>query len=528
MNTLKKFDVAIVGFGPSGAVLALLLARKGLSIYLIDKTQDIYDKPRAIALDHEVMRTLQNLGLVDSLDEFIEPFTDSHYWGVEGQLIKIMSTPAPPYVYGHVPALVFNQPSFEKVLRQAISAHPNIQVELTCEFKSLTQNDSEVRFEVVSNQSGSAQHQTVISRYLVGCDGASSSIRKSLNIELEDLGFNEPWLVVDLLVDQSALDKLPQTSMQYCDPHRPVTMVIGPKNHRRFEIALTHGETPENFKDESRIWALLSKWLKPGEAQLWRHACYEFHALVADRWRIGRVFIAGDAAHQQPPFLGQGMCQGIRDVVNLSWKLEQVIKQPLSDSVLDSFETERKGHVKALTAKIIEIGKIVGQRDLDKARARDLHLLEEANGQIKPSARQDVQPSLTSGFFSHRSHSKLGTLFPQPLIHMDSSDQLMDDVLGTGWRVVSFSMSESSVAANTKVLGLSDNAMLTSMMSDLQFKWFELTHPQQDPQNLLGSWFSQAQAKWAIVRPDHYVYAVGTEQLDLAEQLVHLKKLLGH
>ena len=533
MDTLKKFDVSIVGFGPSGAVLALLLARSGLSVHLIDKTQEIYDKPRAIALDHEVMRTLQNMGLADSLSEFIEPFTDSHYLGVEGQLIKIMSTPQPPFVYGHVPALVFNQPSFEKVLRHAISAHPNIDVSLNCELKSLSQDANEVCMEVITHQVDSKPlHQTVLSQYLVGCDGASSTVRKSLHIELEDLGFNEPWLVVDLLVEPSALSKLPQTSMQYCDPDRPITMVIGPKNHRRFEIALSHGETPDDFKDESRIWDLLSKWLKPGQAQLWRHACYEFHALVAERWRVGRVFIAGDAAHQQPPFLGQGMCQGIRDVVNLSWKLKQAIDHPPCDEVLNSFETERKAHVKALTAKIIEIGKIVGQRDAHKARARDLHLLQESNGKITPTARQDVQPSLNAGCLSHQPHPKRGTLFPQPLICLGKTTQRMDDTLGVGWRVFS-NMTQSGHASNHEAgmlstSGLSNNTMLTSMMTDLGMKWHDFELPDQDPQGLLGAWFAQAQASWVIVRPDHYVYGAGKEQLELAEQLVHLKRLLGH
>jgi len=532
MNSLKKYDVSIVGFGPSGAVLALLLARSGLSVHVIDKTQEIYDKPRAIALDHEVMRTLQNLGLSDSLAEFIEPFTDSHYLGVEGQLIKIMSTPAPPFAYGHIPALVFNQPSFEKVLRQAISESPNIEVSLNCELKTLIQNENEVSMEVLTHQVGEQpMHQTVVSQYLVGCDGASSTVRKSLQIELEDLGFNEPWLVVDLLVEASALSKLPQTSMQYCDPKRPITMVIGPKNHRRFEIALSHGETPDDFKDESRIWDLLSQWLEPGQAQLWRHACYEFHALVAERWRVGRIFIAGDAAHQQPPFLGQGMCQGIRDVVNLSWKLKQAIEHPPCDQILNSYETERKAHVKALTAKIIEIGKIVGQRDEQKARARDLHLLHEAKGEITPTARQDVQPSLNAGCFSTHTHPKRGTLFPQPLIRLNKSEQRMDDNLGIGWRVFSNlnpSPDTSNQDANQRSqTGLSNNAMLTSMMNDLGMHWFDFEIPDHDPQGLLRTWFEQAQATWVIVRPDHYVYGAGREQLELAEELVKLKQLFG-
>lgn len=533
MNTLKKFDVSIVGFGPTGALLALLLARLGLNVFLIDKTQEIYDKPRAIALDHEVMRTLQNLQIADLMVDFVEPFTDSHYLGVEGQLIKMMSTPAPPFIYGHVPALVFNQPCFEKVLRQVISKHSNIHVELNAELIDLSQQEGEVHIQVDQEHSNAhSTHQTVVSKYLVGCDGASSFVRKALHTELEDLGFNEPWLVVDLLVDPSIISNFPQTSMQYCDPQRPITLVIGPKNHRRFEIALNQGETADDFKDEVRIWNLLSRWVKPHEATLWRHACYEFHALVAQHWRVGRVLIAGDAAHQQPPFLGQGMCQGIRDVVNLSWKLQQAIQKPNSDHVLNSYESERKGHVKALTSRIIEIGKIVGQRDLKLARERDLHLLNEAKGLITPTPRQDVQPALQDGFFSHRSHPKLGTLFPQPVLVMGSTEALMDDVMGTGWRVVycslAFEVESGTTPSQSRSARLADNEMLTSLLDELEIKWFEFEYLEQDPKHLLKTWFTQAQANWALLRPDHYIYAVGREQLALAEELVKLKKLLGY
>ena len=174
----------------------------------------------------------------------------------------------------------------------------------------------------------------------MGCDGAASTVRKLLGIEYEDLEFDQEWLVVDLRVSERGLAKLPQVSIQYCEPARPSTYLIGVGSHRRWELMLHPGEQPD-------AWKLLARWITPDDAELWRAAAYRFHALVARQWRCGRVFLAGDAAHQQPPFTGQGMCQGIRDVANLSWKLQYVLAGKAADKLLDTYEAERKQHVEA-------------------------------------------------------------------------------------------------------------------------------------------------------------------------------------
>jgi len=175
---------------------------------------------------------------------------------------------------------------------------------------------------------------------VIGCDGASSTVRRLAGIALEDLVFDEPWLVVDVKVEPHALAGLPQNSAQFCDPARPASYIVGPGNHRRWEIMLLPGEDPLQMAQPDAVWPLLSKWLTPEDGELWRAAAYRFHALVADDWRRGRVFIAGDAAHQQPPFIGQGMCQGLRDVANLLWKLDRVMRGQSSPRLLDSYTVE--------------------------------------------------------------------------------------------------------------------------------------------------------------------------------------------
>ena len=162
------------------------------------------------------------------------------------------------------------------------------------------------------------------------------------NITLDDLGFDEPWLVVDLLVNDAALAKLPSASSQYCEPERPYTYIIGPGNHRRWEIMLNPGEDPREMEREENVFNLLFRWLNVGDGKLWRAGSYRFHALVARKWRTGQVFLAGDAAHQQPPFIGQGMCQGLRDVTNLCWKMVSVLRGKAAQELLDTYEQERE------------------------------------------------------------------------------------------------------------------------------------------------------------------------------------------
>jgi 2-polyprenyl-6-methoxyphenol hydroxylase-like FAD-dependent oxidoreductase len=159
-------------------------------------------------------------------------------------------------------------------------------------------------------------------RYIVGCDGGTSLVRKLLNMGFESLDFDEPWLVVDVIVDDNKLHKFPDTFVQYCDPARPTTYVVGPGNHRRWEFMVLPGQVADDMNREEAIWGLLSRWLEPEDGRLWRAAPYVFHALIAEEWRRERVFLAGDAAHMTPPFMAQGMCQGIRDAANLAWKLE--------------------------------------------------------------------------------------------------------------------------------------------------------------------------------------------------------------
>ncbi len=332
----------------------------------------------------------------------------------------------------------------------------------------------------------------------MGCDGAGSTIRKLAGLSLDDLGFDEPWLVVDVLANERGLAKLPKTSVQYCEPARPTTYVIGTGAHRRWEFSLNAGEDPRRMEQPDAVWWLLSRWIQPEDGELWRSASYRFHALVARDWRKGRVFIAGDAAHQQPPFLGQGLCQGIRDAANLAWKLESVLRGAAPDSLLDSYGQERRGHAAALTGIIKSIGGLIGERDPARAAARDERLIAEAGGVVRPAPRQDLMPVLAEGFLSAEPSPGRGALFPQPWIRAKAGAMRMDDHVGRGFRLVGRgglvrSMEEGIRALGGTVAVLGDERGITECAS------------------VLGDWLDQHGVHHALVRPDHYVFGTARD-----------------
>jgi 3-(3-hydroxy-phenyl)propionate hydroxylase len=503
LSKVANYDVAIVGYGPVGAIFANLLATYGLRIAVAERAAGIYDKPRAITLDHEALRVFQAVGLADFMESAIAPHNGSHYLGVDGEVIKIFDPMPPPYPLGWIPNATFVQPDAEQALRDRLAGYKDADVFLSTTGVSLEQDEVSVSLKA---RGETGDEFEISARYLVGCDGANSFVRKHLGVALEDLAFDEWWIVVDALTSDPG--KRPAKSYQYCRPSRPGTFVPGPGKLRRWEIKLLPGEDPEPAGTPDNVLKLLEGFTDTSDLTIWRSAVYRFHALLGESWRGRRVFLMGDAVHQTPPFLGQGLCAGIRDASNLAWKLGLVLRGYTGDALLDSYEVERKPHVRSVVARAKEFGKIIGELDPSAAVARDERLRAELKSGKAETIRQKFIPDLASGLIAR--HNKLaGKLFVQPRVRAgDGSVRRLDDFLKPEFGVVTATretmswMSEASLAGWQQLGG--ERVVIADAGESMRRDGIA-TLVESD--GVFTNWMRENQVDAVIVRPDRYVFA---------------------
>jgi hypothetical protein len=332
-------------------------------------------------------------------------------------------------------------------------------------------------------------------RFVVGCDGANSFVRDQIGSGWHDLGFHFDWLVVDLAPADPRWDG--PLNWQLCDPARPTTLVSGGPGRRRFEFMRLPHETLDELNREDAAWRLLGRWgLHAGDAKLERHAVYTFRARWADRWRSGRALIAGDAAHQMPPFAGQGMCAGLRDAANLAWKLDLVLAGRASETLLDTYMTERAPHVSAMIDLSVALGRIICVADPAEAAARDARMSGEAKGRSAPV--DAPLPPLGPGCFTEDAAREL---FVQDVVRHRGSVGRFDDVVGRGFALVSPAgapaLDAEQAAWFAGIGGLTAHVAPGAPVDDLAGGYTR--------------WFAQRGAAVALVRPDFAVFGAGAK-----------------
>jgi hypothetical protein len=345
--------------------------------------------------------------------------------------------------------------------------------------------------------------RTVRARYLIGTDGANSTVRNLCGIGWEDLGFAAYWLTLDLRPhDIHALDRLP-TTCQWCDPKRPHMHTRNGRSHRRWEFMLLPGERPDDFDDPARVWELLSPWLGPRDAELTRYAVYEFRALLAETMRDRRVFLAGDSAHLMPPFMGQGLCSGVRDAANLAWKLDLALRGQADDDLLDSYTAERRPHCEWIVRLSMEMARVSCELDEAAAAERDATL---RTAETPPPLGM---PALGDGLLHERSDhgpgALAGTLAVQGTVARPAGDGRFDDVVGRGFVVI---VSEGDPRSTLDADQLAFLEQLGAQFASLDA---DATDGVRDLDGRLTAWLDEHDAAALIVRPDFYVYgAVGS------------------
>lgn len=342
----SEVEVLIVGMGPVGAAMAQLLSRYAIKTLVIDKAQDIVMAPRAIALDNEALRVLQMCGLEDdAFDKVAIPEVRMHS-PLFGQYSRAVTAGS---VDGHPKLVTFFQPALEQALRTRLRGCPHVTVRLGVSLLALCQDDDGVTAEL---QSADGQTVQVRARHVVGADGANSLVRRLLGQDFKGKTFAEDWLVVDAKQLPTPIDHVEFI----CDPHRPTPHMVAPGGRQRWEFKLKPGETREQMEHPDMVKRLLHPWTQGQDIEIERVAVYRFHARVADSFKVGRVFLVGDAAHITPPFVGQGLVSGLRDVANLAWKLAWVNRGWAQPHLLDTYDQERRPHAKAM----IDLAKLMG------------------------------------------------------------------------------------------------------------------------------------------------------------------------
>ena len=415
-----------------------------------------------------------------------------------------MGTVGKPRPFGWANDYFFYQPELEAHLREGIADRPSVRFLTGAEFIGLDQSTSEVR--VRYNLEG--KDQELVTGWVIACDGSRSPVRKALGVQLEDLDFEEPWLVVDAEVegpvsfpDLTGVPReadLQRLSVMMCDPKRPATVVPGRGKHRRWEFMLLPGEDDAAMMEPEAVSRLLEPYLGDVPHELVRAATYRFHGLVAEQWQQGNVFLAGDAAHQTPPFFGQGMCHGLRDVANLAWKMAAVVQQGADPKILDTYQLERDPHVRAIIGAAVGAGRYICMLDREKAAARDREMRSRPDfGRSQTAA--DLIPPIAEGVVLKGS-AGAGERFVQPRLE---DGTLLDELTGGGWRLFVRIEELSGFDHGVKRVD-------SSQLSDA---------------GTVLAWLDTHAADAVLVRPDHYVF--GTSIGDATPLLESRRKMLG-
>ena len=436
MTDQTKYDVAIVGYGPVGVTAANLLGQMGLTVVVIERDPDIYARARAISTDEEVLRIWQQVGLADRLNADMQPGCGASFVDAKGEpFVKLLPAPRGN---GHPPQQFIYQPALEKVLRAGVERFPNVSVLLEHECLRVVQKPDHA--ELMLADLTVDEFRRVRASYVIAADGGSSAIRAQLGVGFGGRTFAERWIVIDTKVIEEwpGHDRL----RFHCNPERPTVDCPTPLGHHRWEFPVRDEEDERDLLNEVAIWKVLrGQGISERNVEILGFACYSHHVRFADRWRVGRVFLAGDAAHAMPPWIGQGMCAGVRDVGNLCWKLGAVLQNQLPESVLDSYQAERLPHVREVTDRAVKTGKIIIQRNRFRAAARN-HIFRTASKvpyfldwlrdhRWLPDARY------TDGLVANSGNGAEGWLIPQPWVIDEKNDTVrLDDVVGGRWTVL--------------------------------------------------------------------------------------------
>lgn len=517
-------DVVVVGCGPVGLVLALLLAHRGWHVVILEQYPDQYPFPRVVAFDGETARNFASAGIGESLQELGEPLGEYVFQNAAGQRLLSFEAPYRPDRDGWPKATVMHQPTFESALRAHAATLRNVRLLTGHRAEDIADHGDRVEVRAPGPELGDSP---LTARWVVGCDGANSFVRERMGAKVTDLGFTHDWLLCDVVFHEPR--EFAPNDVQICDPARPTTIVASGRGHRRWEFMRLPGETNEELSTVERMWELLEPHgVTPENATLTRNIVYTFQASTTDKWRSGRMLLAGDSAHQMPPFAGQGMCSGIRDAANLAWKLDLVLGGVAGERLLDTYQAERGKQVRHTIDMSVEVGKIVSELDVEAAKRRDAYLL----AMKEDAPERDVAPSffpLEDGVLRRDARSSggpAGGLMPQGRVARGTERALFDDVVGRGFALVT-TLDPYEVLDRKNLAFLERlNAHLVRVLPVGTPPKHVAAHEVVDVENVYVPFLDGAGCAAALVRPDFHIFGTARDRSDLPRLVGDLRRQL--
>lgn len=497
----STYDVAVIGYGPTGATAANLLGQLGLKVLVVERDSDIYGRARAISTDEEVLRIWQSIGLADRLQQDMLPDRPLAFVDARGR--AFYETTIVGRGSGHPPQQFIYQPAIDEVLREGVARFPNVEVLLEHESLRALNKVDHVELVLADLRTNTMKH--VRASYVIAADGGSSPTRGLLGIGYSGKTYGERWIVIDTKVKQEwdAHDRL----RFHCNPNRPTVDCPTPLGHHRWEFPARAGEDDKTLTSDASVWKVLNdQGITEENVEILRAVVYSHHVRVADRWRVGRVFLAGDAAHAMPPWIGQGMSAGVRDAANLCWKIASVLSGLAPDSLLDSYEAERKPHVTEVTRRAVLVGRVITERRDAIAALRNVMFatITRIPGVTVRAQRLFWIPDAHyhSGFFApsgrnlpgRRKQDAVGWQIPQPWMTVDGEVVRLDDALARQWAV----------------LHLGADPVGAHAWSALGVPVIQIGGSAGDHTGELGRWLRAKGATTVVVRPDGFIYAAAT------------------
>ncbi|SIR64846.1 bifunctional 3-(3-hydroxy-phenyl)propionate/3-hydroxycinnamic acid hydroxylase [Williamsia sterculiae] len=497
MSEQADYDVAIIGYGPTGVTAANLLGQRGLRVVVLERDADIYGRARAISTDEEVMRIWQSAGLSDALQRDMLP----------GGMVAFVDADGRPFVEvqpvsrgaGHPPQQFIYQPAVDMTLREGVSRFANVTVLTGHECLKVVPAGECA--QVLAADLADDTFVRLTAQYVIAADGGSSGTRGQLGVGYQGRTYTERWVVIDTKV----LSDWPGSSRLrfHCDPQRPTVDCPTPLGHHRWEFPVRDGEDEKYLVTHEAIWEMLrGQNITPDNVEILRSVVYSHHVRVADRWRVGRVFLAGDAAHAMPPWIGQGMASGVRDVANLCWKLAGVIAGELPDAALDSYQTEREPHVRETTKHAVFTGRMITERRPVVAAIRNhvMRLLARAPATRRWLVDNNWIPDAhyEAGLLAPDEHRARGWQLPQPIVATgDGDEQLLDDVLAGRWCVLAVTGVEHEQWAEAGVPTIRVVPRGARPTKEAVV----------DISGELTAWLTDRAVGAAVIRPDGFIYA---------------------